>query len=143
MFRTHCCSQPLVHLAHTLEPVNIDALDVSPSWKRKFHWLRRAGGPSMSNAKFMSREEQRKIPHFNACAFLLGPFYYVAKGMWRRAISLSIACLAAVLVLGLVLESLGYGKLVLALGYGAAAVFAVRANIDYYKKMVLRDNGWW
>lgn len=25
----------------------------------------------------------------------------------------------------------------------AASVFAVRANIDYYKKTVLRQNGWW
>jgi len=22
-------------------------------------------------------------------------------------------------------------------------IFATRANIDYYKKMVLGDNGWW
>lgn len=29
------------------------------------------------------------------------------------------------------------------LGYGAAAFFGTRANIDYHKKMVLRDKGWW
>lgn len=25
----------------------------------------------------------------------------------------------------------------------AAALFGIRANIDYYKKIVLRQNGWW
>ena len=41
------------------------------------------------------------------------------------------------------LDQFGYEKLANALGYGVGAVFAVRANIDYYKKMVLGDNGWW
>ncbi len=30
-----------------------------------------------------------------------------------------------------------------ALGTGVSVVFAMRANIDYYKFMVLGDDGWW
>lgn len=48
-----------------------------------------------------------------------------------------------VISLGLVLDHCGYEKIANALGYGVGALFAVRANIDYYKKMVLGDNGWW
>jgi hypothetical protein len=29
------------------------------------------------------------------------------------------------------------------LDFGAAAFFAGRANIDYYKKIVLGENSWW
>ena len=28
-------------------------------------------------------------------------------------------------------------------GLVSSVIFATRANIDYYKKMVLEDNGWW
>lgn len=50
---------------------------------------------------------------------------------------------AIVSVLGWILDSLGQAKIANMLGYGVSAVFAIRANIDYYKKMVLGDNGWW
>ncbi|MET0335796.1 MAG: DUF2628 domain-containing protein, partial [Rhizobacter sp.] len=80
---------------------------------------------------------------FNVLAFLFGPLYYLTKGMWKKALSLFGACIVVVVVVGVVLDLFGFGKIADALGYGAAAIFAVRANIDYYKKMVLGDNGWW
>lgn len=123
--------------------VDIDALDVSEAWKKRFKWLRKAGGPSMPKLKTMSKEERRGYSHFNILAFLFGPFYYLFKGMWKKAITLFSVCLLAVIILELILTSLGFAALGKILGYGVAVVFAVRANIDYYKKMVLRDNGWW
>jgi len=121
---------------------DIESLPVSVSWKRKFRLIEKAGGPRQPNLKALSSGERLKIG-FNILAFLLGPLYYLAKGMWKKAIALFGACALAILVIGLALNFVGLGKLGNALGYGAAAIFAVRANIDYYKRMVLGDKGWW
>jgi hypothetical protein len=125
------------------QEVDIDSLKVSDTWKKRFKWLKKAGGPSMPNAKNMTKKERREFSYFNILAFLFGPFYYLAKGMWRKAISLFIVCVVAAIILELLLEALGFEGLGKSVGYGLAAVFALRANIDYYKKMVLGNNGWW
>lgn len=122
---------------------DIESLPVSDVWKKRFRWLRKAGGPSMPNIKNMSRSERREYRQFNVLGFLFGPFYYFAKGMWKKGISLFLVCVTVIVVLAAILEMLGIGRFASALGYGASAVFSVRANIDYYKKMVLRSNGWW
>lgn len=122
--------------------VGIGSLPVSESWRLKLRLLRKAGGPGLHNFKALTSAERRKVG-FNVPAFLFGPLYYLAKGMWRKALFLSGACIVGIVVLGLALELAGLGRFANALGYGAAAIFAVRANIDYYKKMVLGDNGWW
>jgi hypothetical protein len=121
---------------------DIDALPVSTRWKTKFKLIREAGGPRLPRMKELSVGDRLRAG-FNLLAFLLGPFYYLAKGMWRKAITLFAVCAVAVIALAILLEFLGLGQLASSLGYGVAAVFAVRANIDYYKKMVLGDNGWW
>jgi uncharacterized protein YebE (UPF0316 family) len=97
----------------------------------------------MPHIKSLSKADRRHVVGFNILAFLFGPFYYAAKGMWRKAISLFALMAAIVIALGLVLDAFGLERVANALGYGVGAVFAVRANIDYYKKMVLGDNGWW
>ncbi len=102
-----------------------------------------ADGPAMRNMKNMSKEERKGFSAFNILALLFGPFYYITKGMWRKAISLFLVCVVVVVILELLLEVAGFGSVGRAPGYGVAAVFAVRANIDYYKKTVLGENGWW
>lgn len=97
----------------------------------------------MKNLKNMPREERRRSFQFNVLAFLFGPLYYVAKGMWRKGISLFIVCVAAVIAIEFFLAAIGFGRMGKALSYGVAAVYAVRANIDYYRKMVLGENGRW
>lgn len=132
-----------VDRAEEVAGANIDALDVSDTWKKRFRVIRTAGGPGLPNWKHMSRAQRRPTVHFNILAFLFGPIYYLAKAMWRKAITLFLACFTVVFVLAMAMELTGFGRYAGALGYGAAAVFAVRANIDYYKKMVLGDDGWW
>jgi hypothetical protein len=134
---------PQSNLDDSDEEADIDSLNVSDTWKKRFKLLKQAGGPKMPHFKSMPRKERAGIGLFNVLAFLFGPFYYLAKGMWRKAITLSVACVVAVVVVDLILMAMGFGKLAGALGYGIAAVYATRANIDYYKKMVLGDNGWW
>ena len=129
-------------LTDSLE-ADIDSLPVSATWKKRFNWLKKAGGPSMPNLKTMPKAERKGFSFFNILAFLFGPFYYLAKGMWRKGISLFIVCAAVVIALEFLLVMIGFGQFGKALGYGVSAVFAVRANIDYYKKMVLGENNWW
>ncbi|WXL26332.1 DUF2628 domain-containing protein [Ectopseudomonas mendocina] len=121
----------------------IAALETSDTWKKRFSALSLAGGPKMPHFKHLSKAERRQIGMFNLLAFFFGPLYYIAKGMWRKALSLFAVCAAVAITVGLVMEQFGYGEFTRALSYGLAGVFAARANIDYYKKMLLNDNGWW
>ena len=121
---------------------SIDELPVSDNWKTKFLLIERAGGVKMSELKALTTGERMKIS-FSVLAFLFGPFYYLAKGMWKKAITLFVVCVAAVVLIEFLLEMLGYGQFGKALTYASAGVYAIRANIDYYKKMVLSQNGWW
>ncbi|TIH11006.1 DUF2628 domain-containing protein [Pseudomonas leptonychotis] len=122
---------------------HIAALPVSDKWKQRFSAIHHAGGIKMPKLKELPAAERRKAFSFNFLAFFFGPIYYAFKGMWKKGLALFVACAAVVITLGLGLEYVGYGKLANALGYGVSAVFAARANIDYYKKMLLNDNGWW
>jgi Protein of unknown function (DUF2628) len=136
---------PQSHVADLTDSfeTDIDSLPVSAPWKKRFNWLKKAGGPSMPNFKTMPKAERKGFNQFNILAFLFGPFYYLAKGMWRKGISLFVVCAAVVIALELLLVIIGFEQIGKALGYGVSAVFAMRANIDYYKKMVLGENGWW
>jgi hypothetical protein len=117
-------------------------LPVSDNWKAKFFLLDKAGGVKMPSIKALSVAERMKVT-FNLLAFLFGPIYYAFKGMWKKGLAIFGASLVLVLLIGFVLELAGLGRFANALGYGAAAFYAIRANIDYYKKMVLKQNGWW
>lgn len=121
----------------------IAALPVSDKWKQRFSAMHQAGGIKLPRLKELPAAERRKAFSFNVLAFFFGPIYYAFKGMWKKGLALFVACAVVVITLGLGLEYVGYGKLANALGYGVSAVFAARANIDYYKKMLLNDNGWW
>ncbi|HWV10360.1 MAG TPA: DUF2628 domain-containing protein [Pseudomonas sp.] len=121
----------------------IAALPVSDTWKQRFSAMHRAGGYKMPRLKELPPAERRKAFGFNFLAFFFGPIYYAIKGMWKKGLALFVVCAAAVIVAGMGLDYLGYGTVADGLRYGIAAVFAVRANIDYYKKMLLNDNGWW
>ncbi|WP_411882319.1 DUF2628 domain-containing protein [Polaromonas sp. YR568] len=120
----------------------IAALPVSDSWKARFQLIEKAGGVKLPDAKALGSGERMKVM-FNVLAFLFGPIYYLAKGMWKKAIALFVVCVAVVVLIQLLLEITGYAQFGKPLGYGVAAVFAIRANIDYYKRMVLGQNGWW
>jgi hypothetical protein len=121
----------------------IDALEVFDRWKEKFRAIALAGGPSLPNRKQLPKDMRRQALGFNVLAFLFGPLYYLAKGMWKKAILYFVALMVLLILLDIVLNYFGQGEFGRALGYGAAAFFSVKANGDYYKKMVLKDNGWY
>lgn len=133
---------PVSDVAEPLIASDIDSLPVSDTWKTRFRIIEKAGGVKLPQFKALSFGERMKIG-FGLLPFLFGPFYYLAKGMWKKAITLFVVCLVLVVILGMLLEWAGLGRFGSSLGYGVAAIFAVRAKIDYYKKMVLGQNGWW
>jgi len=122
--------------------VDIDALDVSPTWKTRFRLIQEAGGPAMPGARSLSFGDRTRVM-FNILAFLFGPLYYLAKGLWRKAIVFFVGGVILLTALSLLLEFVGLSGADRALGTSFAVLFAIRANIDYYKRIVLNDNGWW
>lgn len=113
---------------------------VSESWQKKFDLLEKAGGVKMPNAKKLSFGDRRKIV-FNIWGFLFGPIYYIAKGMWRKAISLFGVSILIIVILELICREFGFSSAIT--NFVAAAIFSNRATVDYYKKIKLKDNGWW
>ena len=129
-------------VADPMPVVDIETLPVSDTWKKRFRWIKAAGGPSLKDAKNVPKEQRLTFGLFNILAFLFDPIYYIAKGMWKRALMYSLLIYSALFVIVYIMIANGYGQYANSIGYGAAALFAMRANLDYYKKMVLNDNGW-
>ena len=121
------------------KPTNdpIARLDVSETWKRRFRLIDKAGGPDLPRFRDLPFGERFRL-NSNLLAFIFGPFYYVAKGLWRQAALFLIMAIA----LALLFEVIGLGKLSRGIGYGFAALYMIRANTSYYRKVVLGDAPW-
>ncbi|MBI5558480.1 MAG: DUF2628 domain-containing protein [Deltaproteobacteria bacterium] len=117
--------------------VEISQLNISESWKQKFSLIEKAGGPELPYIKNLEFNERIGLK-FNIVAFIFGPLYYVAKGLWRQAIVYLLLSVA----LGFLLEALGFHEIAKAVGYFFAAIFGLRANTSYYKKIVLCQTSW-
>lgn len=122
---------------HALMVDLIGRLDVSETWKRRFYIIERAGGADLPNGRHLSFGD-RRVVNFNFFAFFFGPFYYLAKGLWRQAILYTLLAVG----ISLLLELVGMGHATHFLGYGFAAVYAMRANTSYYRKALLDDAPW-
>ena len=121
---------------------DLEKLPVSERWKFRFRVVEKAGGPSLPRFGELGPAERPRVI-FNLLALLLGPFYYAALGMWRKAIVLFGVVLVAVELFGWLLSNVQLGHYADYLLFGAPVVFATRANIDYYKRRVLGEDGWW
>lgn len=116
--------------------------DVSALWRIRFDLVEKAGGPSRPLLKQLRLGERFRLL-FNLWAFLFGVFYYLAKGMWRKAIAMTLVAVCATVVVNLVFPEGDSGSVKFALNGAMAAWFSIQANVSYYKKVVLGDNGWW
>ena len=128
----------------------IRALPVSWEWKSRFNAIVAAGGVKLPNIKTLPSHE-RDIVLRNAWALFFGPFYYCAKGMWKKGSTLFLVsvvlCVGLETAIQLVLGYFGHGELFGEIWFPIALtfflLFGARANIHYYRKMVLDDCGWW
>lgn len=84
---------------------------------------------------------ERLAVKFNVWGFFFGPFYYAFLGMWKRALTLLGVGVAIILIGEVLLSAIGAPQSVAS--FFVAGFFAGKVNVDYCKKQVLNDNGWW
>jgi hypothetical protein len=76
---------------------------------------------------------------WNTPAFLFGPLYFFAKGMWRKGLVLLIAALA----LGTAVVALDAPAMVdRAAGFAVPAIAATTANYAYYLQVIMGSRSW-
>ena len=112
----------------------ITRLDVAESWKEIFRLVEQAGGSSLKKLRTLAPSERRRV-QFNVLGLLVGPLYYLAKGLWRPALSMFAIGIAIIIPLAM-------AGIDANIGIGIGVVCAMRANVLYYKKMVEGDSGW-
>lgn len=118
-------------------PDNLSAL-----WRIRFDLIEKAGGPTCQRFRQLSFGERFRLV-FNIWAVLFGPIYYLAKGMWRKAITMLGLSVVAQVLTGTLAPDGGLELLNTGLNTMIGAWFWLSANINYYKKVVCGDNGWW
>jgi hypothetical protein len=118
-------------------------LALSPTWQRRIILIDRAGGPKLPNLKELEFGERFTVL-FNIWAFLFGPFYYLAKGMWRKAVTYTALAIAAsfLLAFGMAMAGLDPDSGSNILSFGVATAITRLANVGYYRKVMLSENGW-
>lgn len=123
-----------------------DLAGLPEKWQRRFAAIEKAGGERVRwwrwpEGKQLTGKEKRLITS-NLWAFVFGPFYYLYLGMWRKAITLSIVALLIDGILGMAgdAQNVPVGNF---LWIVSAIMFKQCANVDYYRKMVLKRREWW
>jgi hypothetical protein len=145
------CGQPVSATASTCpncgapqssgqpQPTKEDT-STSAKWQRRFALIQKAGGPKLSSLSKLPISDRLAVK-FNVWGFLFGPFYYAFLGMWKRALSLFGVGVAIVLIGQVILNAIGANQALAS--FFVAGFFAGKVNVDYFKKQVLNDNGWW
>jgi len=112
----------------------------SAKWQRRFALIQKAGGAKLGSMNKLTMSERLAVK-FNVWGFFFGPFYYAFLGMWKRALTLLGVGVAIILIGEVLLSAIGAPQSVAS--FFVAGFFAGKVNVDYCKKQVLNDNGWW
>lgn len=117
---------------------------LSPRWERRFTLIEKAGGRHLPRRDRLTLAEGLTVS-ISLWAWFWGPWYYLYMGMWRKFLSYSIGLGLLFLVVTSALAATGVMSEVIAsiLSLLAYLMFGVLAYVDYYRKVVLDDNGWW
>ncbi|MBV5292867.1 MAG: DUF2628 domain-containing protein [Curvibacter lanceolatus] len=113
---------------------------LSDKWVKRFALIQKAGGAKLPALGKLPMSERLAIK-FNILGFLFGPFYYAFLGMWKRALTMLGVGLSIVLIGEVVLKAVGAHQSLAS--FFMAGFFAGKVNLDYFKKQILNDNGWW
>lgn len=116
----------------------IASLSVSVDWKAKFYLIDKAGGPTLPSVKDLAPSDRRKI-RFNVLAFLLWPVYYFILGMTKKGGVMVAIALACILLAAFLMDGFGLDRFIFITCILPGIFFGLRANVDYYRKMVLRE----
>ncbi len=113
-------------------------------WQERFAFFEQHGAPNSPGfkeaLKGLPSSQRRKIT-FNWLAWLFGPFYFLAVGMWRRALVAFGIAVAVGIVVSLLPDSVG-NILSRGVGFALAFLFGLTANYSYFLKERRGDNGW-
>jgi len=129
------------------QPARIEDVPVlSEKWQRRFAVIERAGGERVRwwnwpEWKQLTWKEKRLITS-NLWAFMFGPLYYLCLGMWRKAITLMLVVTVIDVIIGMACDALDM-PVDRFLWIVSALTFKHCANIDYYRKTVLKRREWW
>ncbi len=136
-------------------------LEMMSFWEKMFYLIDKAGGKSINphpgflvfilqffkspasslpNYKSLSFYERMQI-NSNIPAFFLGPFYYIYKGMWKKAITITIFSYIIIALISIIVILLD-AKNTQGLLFVAPIMISMRANTDYYKKVMFDSNSW-
>lgn len=124
----------------------VDSSGISEKWRQRFAAIEKAGGERTRwwrwpEGKQLTGKEKRLITS-NLWAFVFGPFYYLALGLWRKAITLMVVVLVIDVILEIVGNAVGF-PVDRFLWIVSAIMFKQCANVDYYRKTVLNRREWW
>jgi hypothetical protein len=137
-------------LRPAIDPSTAAAVDdfsgFSEKWRQRFAAIEKAGGERTRwwrwpDAKQLTGKEKRLITS-NLWAFVFGPLYYLYLGLLRKAITLTLVALAIDLVLGMAGDAVNI-PVDRFLWIVSAVIFKQCANVDYYRKIVLKRREWW
>jgi hypothetical protein len=119
----------------------INSLTVDENWKAKFKVIADSEPISFGLIpKFQNNNVWTKAPITTKMNFwaLFGLFYYIAKGMWKKGVVLSVLGMLFVIVVTVLFgEKIGN-----AASFAMPALFISLANLDFYRKMVLDEDFW-
>ena len=152
-FCSACGTSALTPTSAQMQPTesavtNIDSLDVSDLWKTRFHEIKKAGGPNLPLYKSMMKEDKKKVSKAVSglfgtflLAFFFSFFYYLAKGMWKKGLTLLAILMVIGLFVNIFFEMFGIDSTNL-VGVVCSVVFAQMACRDFYDVKVLGYKGW-
>lgn len=122
-----------------------DVSGYSEKWRQRFAAIEKAGGERVRlwrwpEHKQLTGKEKRLITS-NLWAFVFGPCYYLYLKMWRKAITLSLLALVIDAILAVAGDALDV-PVDRFLWIVSAIIFRQCANVDYYRKTVLKRREW-
>lgn len=125
----------------------IELLDIADSWKERFRiiaeWYENGLGMKMTeklkNVPFSKRPEIYSSIYIKnggfgtfVAAYLFGPFYYLFKGLWLKAIIYTLIIMFIFFVICLFIPTFQLT------GGAGGVLFAMLAPFDYYRLKVLK-----
>ncbi len=118
----------------------INNLDVSDKWKNRFLAIARAKPINFGLVpKFENQKELNFSTNFNFLALFFTIFYYIAKGMWKKGISIFVINFILLLIFEMIAPTWS-----IFVTCGIAGLCAGMANFDFYRFKVLDEgNFWW
>jgi len=125
------------------EKEKIEALVIVPSWKEKFLAIAETkpigGGWA---PEFGDKAKYKALPFwtkYSVYGLLFSIFFYLSKGMWKKAILIVVAyTIVQQVAISLDSVPLFFGSIIL-----GVLIPTINGNIDYYRKVVLGEDFWW